>query len=467
MKGTRRFSPLCVTAVILLTTLFGCMPNPLKVTEAPLSHGDNFIFINSLHCNRDHTVAAMGFLGNPYGQKGTGIALHSDDQGLTWRRIDLSPGADSVSVSFVVLPVKGPGSSDQLYASGYVVGNFSLSQENRPGPWWISADGGRSWLQSSPLYPLPVSNIPFYLTSPGALPVPLRPISIVNEQGTLLTIRGGTDNQHSFILGKSSADTLLRSTDGGKNWESSPSHNISNLRTLLTNGRGHAVVAGWSGKEPGKTVKIFWSDDSGENWTLASCANPLPAVWDAVAGSFRIPIIWLYGNPDQPIIAYSGASIYRSEDRGRTWQGPLNLKAESSIAAMMGNGKGRFIALMTLGPAMVSNDWGKTWERRDTGVQVALPAKKSIAEPLPFASLISTENGLLVGIFTGVRFTRSTDWGETWHPVDSQLPEKQYSLRASCSDGRGLMVVGGDWGMLTRSIDGGATWQRGRMAEKP
>ncbi len=66
--------------------------------------------------------------------------------------------------------------------------------------------------------------------------------------------------------------------------------------------------------------------------------------------------------------------------------------------------------------------------------------------------------------FGGGRFARSTDWGETWHTVNSQLPDRNYSLRVSCTNGRGLIVVGGDWGMLTRSTDWGATWQRARMA---
>jgi photosystem II stability/assembly factor-like uncharacterized protein len=451
MKVVSRSLLASVALNVTLAALSGCASSvPLKVAEAPLARGDEFIFLNSLHCNRDQTVAAMGFLGDPTWPKGKGVALHSDDQGLTWRMVDLGAGADSVSVSLVALPAKDQQSEEPLYASGYLIGGLSLSFDRRPGPWWMSQDGGRSWVQAPDLYPLPVSNVTSLLIGPGALPAPLRPIVVADERGTLLTIRGGTDSMGSTSAGKPSADTLLRSTDAGKTWELSPSHNILTLTSLLTNGRGHAAAAGLP--EEGKPGMVFWSEDAGANWTLAGFANPS-----------EVTTIWLSGDPDHTLIAHSGQMIYRSEDGGRAWQGPLRLKEESFITAMTGDGKGRLVALMASGAAMVSDDWGKTWRRRDTGIRMP-PSQGAIKSD---SSLISTGNGILIGYFRGGRFTRSTDWGETWHTVDSQLPDKSFGLRVSCTDGRGLIVVGGDWGMLTRSTDWGATWQRARMADRP
>jgi photosystem II stability/assembly factor-like uncharacterized protein len=94
-----------------------------------------------------------------------------------------------------------------------------------------------------------------------------------------------------------------------------------------------------------------------------------------------MPSIWLYGNADPMLIAYTGSSIYRSEDGGRTWQGPLQLKGESHITAITGDGKGRFVALMASGAAMVSDDAGKTWGRRETGVQMPPRASGSFRPP--------------------------------------------------------------------------------------
>ena len=113
-----------------------------------------------------------------------------------------------------------------------------------------STDGGRSWLQSSALYPLPVSNLAEFTVYRGVLTIPLPQISVVDEQGTLLTIRGGTDSRSWVNTGKLSANSLLRSTDGGQNWTVVPSQNVSKLTTIVTNGRGHAVVAGSLGTAP-------------------------------------------------------------------------------------------------------------------------------------------------------------------------------------------------------------------------
>ena len=468
MKACNRILLACVALNVTLAALSGCASSvPLKVAEAPLARGDEFIFVNSLHCNRDQTVAAMGFLGDPTWPKGKGVALHSDDQGLTWRMVDLGAGADGVSVSLVALPVKDQQSEEPLYASGYLIGGLSLSFDRRPGPWWMSQDGGRSWVQAPDLYPLPVSNVTVLSTDPGGLPAPLRPIVVADEQGTLLTIRGGTDSVGgSMVAGKPSADALLRSTDGGKTWELAPSHNILSLKSLVTNTRGHAVVAGLPGFEVGKPVMVFWSDDSGANWTRAVFANAPEVSPGEGLVAMTMPSIWLYGNADETLIAYTGSSIYRSEDGGRSWQGPLQLKGESHITAITGDGKSRVVALMASGAAMVSDDAGKTWGRRETGVQMPPRASGSFRPP-PTARLVSAGNGVLLAHFGGGRFARSADWGETWHTVDSQLPDKSYGLRVSCTDGRGLIVVGGDWGMLTRSTDWGATWQRARMADKP
>ncbi len=371
MKACNRILLACVALNVTLAALSGCaLSVPLKVAEAPLARGDDFIFVNSLHCNRDQTVAAMGFLGDPTWEKGKGVALHSDDQGLTWRIVDLGAGADGVSVSLVALPVEDQQSEQPLYASGYgpLIGGLSLSLDRRPGPWWVSQDGGRSWVQAPALYPLPVSNVTSLLIDPGGLPAPLRPIVVADEQGTLLTIRGGTDSMGSNSAGKPSADALLRSTDGGKTWELSPSHNILTLTSLVTNTRGHAVVAGLPGFEVGKPVMVFWSDDSGANWTRAVFANA-PEV-SAVRGTITMPSIWLYGNADQTLIAYTGSIDLSIGGRWPRWQGPLQLKGESHITAMTGDGKGRFVALMASGAAMVSDDSGKSWGRRETGVQM-------------------------------------------------------------------------------------------------
>lgn len=44
-----------------------------------------------------------------------------------------------------------------------------------------------------------------------------------------------------------------------------------------------------------------------------------------------------------------------------------------------------------------------------------------------------------------------------------RLPDRQYVLDVHCTDGRGLIVVAGSGGMVTRSTDWGAAWQRGRL----
>lgn len=79
--------------------------------------------------------------------------------------------------------------------------------------------------------------------------------------------------------------------------------------------------------------------------------------------------------------------------------------------------------------------------------------------------MVAAGDGVIVATLDRATFIRSTDWGETWRPVDSGLPDGQYALSESCTDGRGLIVVAGSSGAMTRSIDHGATWSAARMEQ--
>jgi len=117
-----------------------------------------------------------------------------------------------------------------------------------------------------------------------------------------------------------------------------------------------------------------------------------------------------------------------------------------------GDATGRVIALTSRGAILLSTDDGGSWR------VVHYPKLRTDSSIIIFSN-----DGVILAARDRGRFMRSPDGGETWHTVASGLPDRKYVLDAHCTDGWGLIVVAGFGGMVTRSTDWGATWQRGRL----
>ncbi len=419
-------------------TLAGCsirldFPSP---AAAPLVVDGSNVRVKGLHCFSTGEVIASGFTEGF--TRSEGVIFLSEDRGETWRRISLR--APEISLSLMFLPGSPEG---VVYASGWRTGGNFLSMVTtwryEPGPWWVTRDKGRFWQASEPHLPLPPAT-----DTTASLPAIVR----VDQEGTLI----------GFVA-ENKGVVILRSTDSGKTWGRQSLPKISHYGSLVSNGRGQIVVTGDANSTQSETpieyrVAAYRSSDSGVTWQEISSSSVIGLV------NLR-----LYLTPGGTILAYNAqenhrehppyARISRSVDGGRTWKSQRSIRAVGRIVGIAGNTTGRVVGLTSRGAVLLSRNEGDSWQ--------VVHSTKLRTES---SNVIFSNNGAVLATQDRGRFIRSLDGGETWHAVESGLPDREYLLDAHCTDGKGLIVVGGTGGMVTRSTDWGATWRRGWLQSK-
>lgn len=397
------------------------------------------VVVRSLHCATNGTVIGAGYQDSVTDLEG--VALYSLDRGATWHRAPVEPAAEGIPLSLLVLPTDG--GPDRIGLSGYRFGRNVLSAALKftyePGPWWATSDAGRSWHRRDPQLPLPPTTV-----MDAQMPV----VERVDTKGTLLTT----------VDDRGSALAVLRSTDGGRTWDRQSLPALNHYGSLVSDGSGLVVLTGRSTRDLGL---IYRSADSGSTW-VESRFVPRPGD----ARTWPPPkALRLYRSAAGSLIAYnndhlgkgsSPALLYRSIDEGRTWTYAYGFGRVGRILAIAGDRQGHIVAITELGKVLRSDDGGATWRQ---GVNPVVARTE-----LGASNVVFSDDGVVLATLDRTTFMRSTDAGVTWRAVDSRLPDRQVVLDAFCTDGKGLIVIAGSGGMLTRSTDGGATWQRGQEA---
>jgi len=182
-------------------------------------------------------------------------------------------------------------------------------------------------------------------------------------------------------------------------------------------------------------------------------ATPLAAQWRR-AGLFGADVRALIADPANPDILYlgtSGGEVYISTDGARSWSAPrsgspfpsyvvdnLHLDREGRLwAACWGLWGGGVIA--------VSGDGGKTWERRDKGIE-DLSVRAIAIDP-------NDANFIVAGGLTGVY--RSTDGGRSWTKISEQENVESLAIDPRTRD----RIYVGTWRQGWRTDDGAKTWK--------
>jgi photosystem II stability/assembly factor-like uncharacterized protein len=214
---------------------------------------------------------------------------------------------------------------------------------------------------------------------------------------------------------------------------------------------------------------VFRSDDGGNSWKEINTG-----LWNTYAGDLLVL-------PDKSLMLAAGSWLFASVDFGDTWTAlPFDPRiGESRRLAMTTDGGTIFLAGNGTG-IFRSRDRGQTWEQRTPSGYVFDIAIDPSNESTVYAAL---------GQFTPFGLYRSTDGGDTFDRVESLPDVGTYSLRAvtvlpvtpALPQGRilvseeGCTGVGkydsqapgyfGPWGDVYVSDDGGANWttERGGM----
>lgn len=436
MNQRHQFSALEFSCRVGCMTFIAALVTACATSQLPVS--DGMVQIHELHCNADQSVVATGSMRVPGEMLETeGALLRSPDGGITWSVSTRGGDLSGITPRFFTDPRDGSDANRPLVVTGYKSG-FQWTYQL--GGWKKSTDSGRTWTSIPARLPAVGSQDPI-----GRPP----PFLIVDGTGRLATIR------------KAPSPALLTSDDKGATWSETRLPAIFDLYGLSADGHGRLIAVGWT-TSPLKAFGAFrtvvvQSDDGGKTWSVAM---------DEIGMGNCAPSI--VGTPDGPMLINYGCAegdrlYFFSADGGRTWQGRrFNRYAYGPFELLTVLDDKRWVAISIDGRSLVawtSDNGGDAWRGHATGFAI-----RSGSRHLYSRSIVTLPGGVLLAYVADGQILRSADRGESWRLIDTGLPRAgNYELDASCTDGHKLVVLGGGQGVLVRSLDGGLTWERGRL----
>jgi photosystem II stability/assembly factor-like uncharacterized protein len=235
-------------------------------------------------------------------------------------------------------------------------------------------------------------------------------------------------------------------------------------------------------------AKLHRSDDDGKSWTEL----PAPAFAADAAGAPALFQVWTLepGGADEPGRLWAGAipaGLFRSDDRGESWQQVMPLWDVPERAKWFGGGyddagihsispdprdsKRLFVAI-SCGGVWESHDSGANWRLEGEGLVAAyLPPEQAGAresqDPHRVARCAAAPDTMWMQHHNGI--FRSTDAGVTWTQL--KLPGDDFGFAVAAHPTQAgtawfvpaikdeLRVPRGGALAVTRTRDGGKTWE--------
>lgn len=183
-------------------------------------------------------------------------------------------------------------------------------------------------------------------------------------------------------------------------------------------------------------------------------ALPCLAVEWAHGGLYGADVRSIAVDPSKPDVVYLGTShgeVYVSRDGAKSWASPRGSIPFPGYVVdhLVVDSWGRlWVAAWGLwggGVVAVSTDGGKSWTRRDSGIE-----KVSIRA---FALVSGDEDVLLAGGLDGI--WRSRDSGRSWEKISDQVNVESLAVDPRTTD----VIYAGTWRQAYRTEDGGKTWK--------
>jgi photosystem II stability/assembly factor-like uncharacterized protein len=399
------------------------------------------------------------------GSKGT--LLRSSDQARTWRNVQPVP-----SVAF-----------DRLFIDQQAV---LLGGEQ--GTIGRSDDGGVSWVFTAIQMPEPVTPVTAFhrhgelLLATSALGRLLvsrdagMQWSLLQTASTGYFTAAAFDTRHAAIVLATHTGQVLRSTDGGTSWQGQVVADgyISTIRydadtaTLLVAGH-HGLMArstdggrSWQPINTGSTadLNVLLRTANGRGWIAAGeggsilRAEASAADWQTVIPALKLNLREVLLLPRDDTLVASGelGGVVRSVDGGTRWQfidvpypdmnTPPNLRA-----LVVEPRDGALIAAGPPGTIIRSATAGQRW---DIAHWTPLQAQEA------FAWLTVDETRQRLFAIEAHAVYSSTDGGRQW--TRTPLATERELWHASQVMQTGVMVIGGQRGVVMRSVDGNA-WE--------
>lgn len=347
----------------------------------------------------------------------------SSDNGTTWTAASsgLGPG--------VVLALAGENSS--IYASIQPddLGNGGVFRSSDNGATWIPSTSGLGNVYILSLlatggnvYAGDASAGVFKSTDHGATWFPSNS-GLATESVRALTVNGTT----LFAAG---ANFTYRSTNNGASWDQIPDLDFFAIWAFASSGTD--IYAGAFGF-------VLISTDSGETWESKELTFPqLQRITSLTVDGANVYL----GTAGAP-----GAGVYKSTNRGASWQ-PSNAGIEIvSIDALLFNA-GRVLAGALKQGVLVSNNGGASWSRSNTGLAPGGDIRRLL-----------TNGNTLLAATGGDGIYRTTNRGATWIKSDTDPGGRlRNEIVFSLVSKGGQLFAGAASTGVYRSPDGGLNW---------
>jgi photosystem II stability/assembly factor-like uncharacterized protein len=251
------------------------------------------------------------------------------------------------------------------------------------------------------------------------------------------TLFGFRDNYYSIaspladgrvIWAVGNKGKIIRSDDAGITWRIQESPTTSHLQGIATWDEKTAIVAG-------DLASVLITDNAGESWTKV----------DIPTYQFGDQLLQLYidHNKQEAWISGTMGSVYKSADRGKTWQLTHD---EEDVAwnDIEVDRRGQVWVAGEFGRLQRSADDGQTWE------EVEVPASGSSLMAITFAD---EDHGVAVGL-SGI-VVRTENGGDSWSVVEDVTDAHLFDINW---DGQQYVAVGNN-GILAYGSLEGSEWQ--------
>lgn len=387
----------------------------------------------------------------------------STDGGATWEEVSGSPIAGvffTYGYYFAQIRVS-PTDPDRLFVMGV--------------PVITSADGGKTWSHSDTSGRVHVDHHEIWIN-----PKDDQHVLLGNDGGLYSSYDGG--NTWNHINNTSTGQFYTVSVDMAKPYNvygglQDNGSVFGSSRSVPNQTKKWETVFGGDGmyifNDPKEPSVVYTGFQFGNYFRLDRAGGSLRRITPnhdigepVLRFNWRTPVVMSAHNSD--IIYFGAQRVYRSLDRGDTWQ-PISEDLTRDLP--QGNVPHSTITWISESPATfgvlyvgtddgkvwVTQNGGATWQDISKGLPEELWVSSVVASPHKEGAVFVTLNGYRFDDFKSYVFA-SEDYGKTWTSLTNNLPQETANVILQDPENANLLYLGTDGGTYL-SMNAGARWE--------